>query len=76
VGVLTSLCHWGGEGGKNIIVLVRAVDTSAIIALGGVRVPALGECDPLAIIMRYMMLIVAPASQARARMGTRARRRS
>ncbi len=48
------------------------MDVSAVIALGGVRVPALRECAQLAIIMRHMMVVVAPATQARARMGTRA----
>jgi hypothetical protein len=72
VGALTSLCLWSGEGGKNGITLVRAMDPSAIIALGGVRVPMLGECAWLAIIMRHMMVVLAPATQAKARMGPRA----
>ena len=42
-GVLTYLCRWSGEGGKNGIALVRAMYTSTVITLGGVRVPVLGE---------------------------------
>jgi hypothetical protein len=41
--------------------MVRVMDTSAVIALGGVQVPMLGECTRLAIIMRHMMVVVAPA---------------
>jgi hypothetical protein len=36
---------------KNGIALVRAMDTSAVITLGGVQIPALGECAQLAIII-------------------------
>ncbi len=45
---------------------------SAVIALGKVRMPALGECTRLAIIMRHIMVVIIPAAQARARMGLRA----
>jgi hypothetical protein len=36
MGVLTSLCHWSRDGGKNGIILVRAMDTSTVITLGEV----------------------------------------
>jgi hypothetical protein len=70
VGALISLCCSSREGGKNGIALVGAMDMSAIIALRGVRVSTLGECAQLAIIMRHMMVVVAPAAQVRVRMGT------
>jgi hypothetical protein len=72
MGTLTSLCHWSGEGGKNVIALVRAMDTSAVITLGGLRIPALGERAWLVIILSHMVIVIAPASQARARPRTRA----
>jgi hypothetical protein len=61
-GALTSLCRWSKEGGKNGIALVRAMDTSAVITLRGVQIPALGECARLAIIIIYMMVAIAPAA--------------
>ncbi len=36
------LCFWSGEGGKHSIAFVWAMNASAIVTLGGVRVPALG----------------------------------
>jgi hypothetical protein len=56
---------------QNGIALVGAMNTSAIITLGGVQITALGECAWVAIIMRHMMVVVAPAAQARARPGIR-----
>ncbi len=38
------------------------MDTSAIITLRGVRIPMLGEHACLAIIIIYVMVIVAPAA--------------
>ncbi len=35
------LCLWSGEGGKDSIAFVRAMNVSAIVTLGGVRVTAL-----------------------------------
>jgi hypothetical protein len=52
------------------------MDTPAVITLGEVREPVLGERAQLAIIMRHMIVVVAPAAQARARMQASARRRS
>jgi hypothetical protein len=49
---------------------------SVVIVLGRVQVPALGGHACLAIIMRRMMVGIAPAAQVRARTGTKARRRS
>ncbi len=66
---------WRREGGKNSIALVRVMDTSAAITLRGVQVPALGECAWFAIIMGYMMVVVASAAQVRAKPRTRALRR-
>jgi hypothetical protein len=54
VGVLAFLCRWSGEGGKNSIALVRAMDTLAVITLGGVQIPTLGELARLAIITSHM----------------------
>jgi hypothetical protein len=62
VGTLTFLCRWSREGGKNSIAPVRAMDTSTIITLGGVQIPMLGERAWLAIIIVYMMVVVAPAA--------------
>jgi hypothetical protein len=70
--MLTFLCRWSRESGKNGIALVRAMDTSAVITLGGVQIPKLGKRTWLAIIIIYMMVVVAPAAQAKARSGTRA----
>jgi hypothetical protein len=36
------LCLWSGEGGKDSIALVRVMNASAVITLGGVQVPVLG----------------------------------
>jgi hypothetical protein len=57
---------------KNGIALVRAMNESAIITFGGEQMPALRERTWLAIISSHMMVVVAPAAQARARPGTRA----
>ncbi len=62
MGKLTFLCSWSGEGGKNGITLIRVMDASAIITLGGVRVPALGERAWLAVILSHMMIVVASAA--------------
>jgi hypothetical protein len=32
---------WSGEGGKDSIAFVRAMNASAVVTLGGVRVPVL-----------------------------------
>ncbi len=52
------------------------MDTSAIITLGGVWVPMLGELARLAVILSHMVIVLAPAAWARARPRTRARWRS
>ncbi len=52
------------------------MDTSAIITLGGVRMPELGECAWLAIIIDHMMIVAAPTAIAQEIPGTRALRRS
>jgi hypothetical protein len=62
VGALTFLCHWSREGGKNGIALVRVMDMSAVITLGGVQIPMLGKQAWLGIIINYMMFVVAPAA--------------
>jgi hypothetical protein len=73
VGMLTSLPHWSREGGKNgVALIVRTIDMPAVVTPGGVRVLVLGECTCLAIIMRQMMVVVAPTAQASPRMGMRA----
>ncbi len=61
MGALTFLCRWSSEGGKNIIVLDGARNTSAVIVLRGVLVPTSGGCTRLAIIMGHMMVVIAPA---------------
>ncbi len=50
------------EGGKDSIAFVRAMNASAIVTLGGVRVPTLGDCTWLAIILVNMMVVVAPTA--------------
>ncbi len=65
VGAFTFCCHWSGEGGKNGIALVRAMVMSIIVVLI-VQIPTLGERAWLAIIIMYMMVVVAPAAQVRA----------
>ncbi len=50
------------KGGKDSIAFVRAMNASAIITLGGVRVPALGDCTWFAIILVDMMVVVAPSA--------------
>ncbi len=56
------LCLWSREGGKDSIAFVRAMNASAIIILGGVRVPALeGRIQPTAILVD-MMIVVALAT--------------
>ena len=50
------------EGGKDSIAFVRAMSASAVITLGGVRVPALGDCTQFAIILVDMMVVVAPSA--------------
>ncbi len=62
LGALTFLHRWSGEGGKNGIALVRAMNTSAVITLGRVQVPVLGERAWLAIILSHMVIVVAPAA--------------
>jgi hypothetical protein len=76
VSALTFLCHWSGEGGKNSIALVRLMDISVIITLGGVQIPALREHAWLAVILSHMMIVIAPAAWMRGRPGTRAWERS
>ncbi len=55
-GGLTSLCRWSKDG-KNGIAHFRAMDTSAVITLGGVRIPTFGERALLAIIIIYIILL-------------------
>jgi hypothetical protein len=74
-GMLVTLCLWSSEGDENSIALVRMMVMSVIIVLG-VQVIALEGSAWLAVIMRHMMVGVAPATAAWARAGTRARRRS
>ncbi len=76
LGALTILCNWSRECGKNGIALVRAMDTSAIVTLRGVRVPMLGECTWPAVILSHMVIVIAPAAWARVRPRTRAQRKS
>jgi hypothetical protein len=76
VGVLTFLSRWSREDNKNGIALVRAMDMPAVITLKGVQTYVLGERTQLAIIIIYMMVVVAPAAWARGRPRTRAQRRS
>ncbi len=73
--VLTFLCCWSGEVGKNHIALVRVMVMPIIVFLG-VQKLALEERAWLTIIIMYMMVVIAPAAQASARSGTRAQRRS
>ncbi len=68
--------HWSGEGGKNSIALIRAMNTSAVVTLGGVQVSALeGRSWPV-VILSHMVVVIVPANQSRARPRTRAQRRS
>ena len=53
---------WNGEDGKDSIAFVQAMNASAIVTLGGVRVPALGDCTQFAIILVDMMVVVAPSA--------------
>ncbi len=76
LGALTFLCNWSGEGGKNGIALVRAMDMSAVVTLREVQVMVLGDCIRPAVILSHMVVVIAPAARARARPRTRARRRS
>jgi hypothetical protein len=76
VGALTSLCCPNRGGGKNGIALVRAIDTSIVITLGGEGIPALGECTRFAVILSHMVIVVAPAAWARVRLETRVQKRS
>jgi len=41
---------------------VRAMDMPAAITLGGLRIPLLGERAWLAVIIIYMMVVVAPTA--------------
>jgi hypothetical protein len=67
----------GAEKVAKTVLLVRAMDTSAVITLKGVQISMHGEGPWLAIIIIYMMVVVAPAAWARARPPrTRAQRRS
>jgi hypothetical protein len=43
------------------IALIR-VDMSAVITLGGVQIPVLGEHAWLVVIITYRMVIIAPAA--------------
>ncbi len=47
---------------KNGIALVRMMDTSSNITLGGVQIPRLGERTWLAVILGHMVIVVAPAA--------------
>ncbi len=59
--MITSLCLWSGEGGKNGIALVRVMVMSVIVVLG-VRIPTFGGCAQLAIMLFDMMVVIAPAA--------------
>ncbi len=50
------------EGGKNGIALVRAMDMSVVITLGGLQVPTLWERARLVVILSHMVIVVAPAA--------------
>ncbi len=56
------LCLWSGEGGKDSIAFVRAMNASAVVTLGEVRILALRDCAWLAIILIDMMMVVAPTA--------------
>jgi hypothetical protein len=56
------LCLWSGEGGKDSITFVRVMNASAVVTLGGVRVPALEGWIWPVVILVDMMVIVAPAA--------------
>ncbi len=73
---LTFIQRWSGEGGRNGIAFVRAMDTSAVITLGGVQVSALGERTWLAVILSHMVVVIAPAAWVRARQRMRVWKRS
>ncbi len=53
---------WSGEGGKDSIAFVWAMNASALVTLGGVRVPLLGCCTWLVVVLVNMMVVVAPAA--------------
>ena len=56
------LCLWSGEGGKDSIALVMAMNASAVVTLGGVQVPVLeGRIQPKVILVD-MMIVVALAA--------------
>jgi hypothetical protein len=55
------LCLWSREGGKDSIALVRAMVMSIIVVLG-VQIATFGERARLAIIIIYMMVVIAPAA--------------
>ncbi len=59
--MITSLCLWSREGGKNTIALVQAMVMSVIIVLG-IGSPAFDGYAWLAIIMFDMMVFIAPAA--------------
>jgi hypothetical protein len=61
LGLITSLCLWSREGGKNGIALVRAMVMSIIIILR-VQTPVFGGCARLAIMLFDMMVFVAAAA--------------
>ncbi len=56
------LLLWSRESGKDSIAFVRAMNASAIVTLGGVRVPVLeGRIQPMVILVD-MMIVVALAA--------------
>jgi hypothetical protein len=55
-------CLWSGEGGKDSIAFVWAMNASAVVTLAGVRVPVLGCCTWLAVVLVNMIVVVAPAA--------------
>ncbi len=75
LGAIISLCFRSREGSKNAIDLIRAIAMSVIIVLG-VQTTAFGWCAWLAIMLFDMMIFVAPAAWARAKMRARVQRRS
>ncbi len=51
-----------GEGGKDSIAFVRAMNVSAVVTLGGIRVPALEGQICSVVILVDMMVVVALAA--------------
>jgi hypothetical protein len=52
----------GAEKVANTVLLVRAMDLSTVITLGGVQISKFGEHAWFAIIIVYMIVVVALAA--------------